>query len=978
LTTTNSKSVEPRESDIAIIGCAGRFPSCDNVAEMWRCLLEGRSGVKSIQPKPNSSLPSDPNYVAKSATVEQADCFDAAFFGILPKHAQEMDPQHRLFMEICWNALEDAGYRPDTTEGKVAVFAGCHMNTYIFLRLAQDAVLRESLADSFPGGNLNAEILNDKDYLATRIAYHLNLKGPAVAVQTACSTSLVAIAQACQSLEAGDCTMALAGGSCITFPQDQGYLHTEDSILSPDGICRTFDAEAKGTIFADGVGAVVLKRLADALRDGDSVYAVIKGWGVNNDGGGKAGYTAPSVRGQTEAILRAHQKAGITADTISYVEAHGTGTLVGDPIEIAALSDAFRRTTDKKQYCAIGSLKSNFGHLDVAAGVTAAIKTSLALNYRKLPPNLNFSKPNPRIDFANSPFFVQEQVADWVSPQIDGVTIPRRAGVSSFGVGGTNAHLVMEECDLQVAAKSGPDQSQNELLCLSAASAESLQQMCQDMERHLEKNSGLNLSDASYTLLAGRKPLPYRFSAVGGSASQWLEQLRAAGPFYQLAASPKKVFLFPGQGSQHVGMAAELYRGDERFKRHLDAAAEALMPHTLVDLRPLAFGTGEKLERIDETAYAQPAIFMVSYALARWLQELGVEPDYVIGHSVGEFAAAVVAGIMSLADGARLIAARGRVMQALPTGSMLAVNAELSELAAVLPDGITVAALNAPTLNVVSGPSEQIALLERQIESGEFGDQWSSRLLRTSHAFHSAMMDPAIKPFAEIVGECQLKPPEGCVMISTVTAREMTENEAISAEYWAHQIRQPVLFFEAISQLLQKESKLVFCEVGPSQALTGLVRQQELKSQSQFIFPICPHAKDKISDQRFAVAALGKLWESGVELQAARFFSDSLPRRRLHLPVYRFERRRHWFEVSGGAITDDDGLADNEQAVDPVPSPASQSTGDQPNRGVASVVSGATGITGDREADFGLDLIKRQIEIMKKQLQLLTHHDSTT
>ena len=381
-------------AEIAIIGMAGRFPGADSVDAFWQQLVQGQSGVTDVDVIANkergSSLPDQPNYVAKSAVVADADRFDASFFGIIPKQAQDMDPQHRLFLQTCWHAMEDAGYTPDATECRVGVFAGCHMNTYIFLRLAQDAALRESLADSFPGGSLTAEISNDKDYLATRVAFHLNLRGPSVAVQTACSTSLVAIAQACGSLIAGECEMALAGGVTVTFPQKQGYLHTEDSILSPDGTCRTFDANAKGTIFGDGVGAVLLKRLDHALRDRDDIYAVVKGWGVSNDGSDKGGYTAPSVDGQSAAIRLAHQRANISADTISYVEAHGTGTLVGDPIEIEALTKAFRETTDKKQFCRIASLKTNVGHLDVAAGVTGVIKTSLALRKRQIPSLLNF------------------------------------------------------------------------------------------------------------------------------------------------------------------------------------------------------------------------------------------------------------------------------------------------------------------------------------------------------------------------------------------------------------------------------------------------------------------------------------------------------------------------------------------------------------------------------------------------------------
>ncbi|MEM7314340.1 MAG: polyketide synthase, partial [Planctomycetota bacterium] len=465
----NQSTAGKVDQPIAIVGMAGRFPSCEDVHEFWHRLVNGLSGVEDVQPRPGSSLPDQPNYVAKTACINNADHFDANFFGIYPKQATDMDPQHRLFLETCWHAMEDAGYVPNQPPCRVGLFAGCHMNTYVFTRLAADDKFRAELADAFPGGSLTAEISNDKDYIATRVSFQLNLRGPSVNVQTACSTSLVAIAQACENLIARSCDMAIAGGVTATFPQRQGYLHTEDSILSPDGNCRTFDANARGTIFGDGVGAVVLKRLDDAVADRDDIYAVIRGWGVNNDGGDKMGYTAPSVSGQSGAIRLAHSRAGITADTISYVEAHGTGTLVGDPIEIQALTETFSETTDKNQFCRIGSLKTNFGHLDVAAGVTGVIKTSLALKNAQIPGIINFDSPNPKIDFETSPFIVNTELTDW---KTNGH--PRRAGISSFGVGGTNAHLVMEQPPERATSES---RRPFHLLPLSAKTPESLELM---------------------------------------------------------------------------------------------------------------------------------------------------------------------------------------------------------------------------------------------------------------------------------------------------------------------------------------------------------------------------------------------------------------------------------------------------------------------------------------------------------------------
>jgi phthiocerol/phenolphthiocerol synthesis type-I polyketide synthase E len=953
---------------IAVIGMSGRFPASDNVAELWDNLVQGRTGVKDVTPRAGSRLPRDPNYVGKAATVEQADCFDAGFFGILPKLAGEMDPQHRLFLEAAWSALEDAGYRPDTTPGRVGVFAGCHMNTYIFLRLAADAVLREALADSFPGGNLNAEILNDKDYLATRVAFHLNLRGPAVAVQSACSTSLVAVAQACESLAAGSCDMALAGGACVTFPQDQGYLHTEDSIISPDGFCRTFDADAKGTIFGDGVGCVVLKKLSLAIQDGDPIYALIKGWGVNNDGADKGGYTAPSISGQTAAIVKAHQSAGITADTINYVEAHGTGTLVGDPIEVAALTEAFRKTTDRKQYCAIGSLKSNFGHLDVAAGVTAVIKVATALQNKKIPANLHFKRPNPKIDFENSPFFVQTALTDWPENHVAGRQLPRRAGVSSFGVGGTNAHIVMEEYiapSPAIDVEKSQAGSTTRLFCLSAKSAPALQRMRLNLAEHLE-NHTVDLASTELTLLKARKPLPFRYAVAACDRNELVQQLRATHASPPYVSTSKLAMVFPGQGSQHLGMAQQLIQEDSDFAKFLSDAALALVPHVGLDLRAIIAQTDSESSELDQTVYAQPAIFMVSYALAKWLMHRGIVPDYLLGHSVGEFAAATIAGVMSLDDGARLIAARGRLMQSLPKGSMLAVNLSSERLLELLPPNLELAALNAPQFNVVAGPSEAIDQFEKRLESGELGEDITCRRLRTSHAFHSAMMDEAVEPFARTVEMCKLHAPR-LPLYSTVTSKLMAAEEATSVEYWAEQIRRPVQFSTTILELLSNP-KILFCEVGPNQALSTLIRQHPLKQPQQAVVPLMPQAKQIGSDNQHVVAAIGHLWCLGMSLEPDQFCGLTKSHR-VHLPTYSFDRERHWFEISkpSDEFTEDLGMSQFE----------SENPASQPETVVGENLNGRPNPIVTAGADeVKLCLVRQQMEIMQKQLYLLSIKNS--
>ncbi|QEG38969.1 Phthiocerol synthesis polyketide synthase type I PpsE [Roseimaritima ulvae] len=942
-----------------MIGLAGRFPGADDASAFWDLLARGRSGVTPVSPNPRSNLPDQPNYVGKAAVVKDADYFDAQFFGIYPKQAIDMDPQHRLFLEICWQAMEDAGYVPDAAPGRVGVFAGCHMNTYIFTRLAADAELRAALADSFPGGSLTAEISNDKDYIATRVAYQLNLRGPSVNVQSACSTSLVAIAQACENLSSGACDMALAGGATVTFPQQQGYLHTEDSILSPDGTCRTFDAQACGTIFGDGVGAVVLKRLDDAVADCDAIYAVLRGWGVSNDGHDKRGYTAPSVSGQASAIRRAHQRAGITADSISYIEAHGTGTLVGDPIEIEALTQAFRETTDKTQFCRIGSLKTNVGHLDVAAGVSGVIKTALALQHRQLPPVLNFDSPNPKIDFASSPFIVNTELTDW-----DDSHAPRRAGVSAFGVGGTNAHVVLEQAPALAATAS---QRPFHLIRLSARSTAALDEMSEDLARHFDDHPQLDLADACYTLQTGRKTFRHKRIVVAADLSEAAAALRSRGPQQAITADCRAsqtpvTLLFPGQGSQHLQMAQQLYQSEPVVRQHIDACATALLPHLDLDLRDLVYpdaaDDAADAQRLHQTEIAQPALFMVSYALGRWWQSLGVTPGRLIGHSVGEFAAAAIAGVMSMSDAARLVALRGRLMQSLPSGSMLAVQLPESQLLEMLPDALEIAAVNGPAFCVVSGETEAVDAFAGQLESHSQEEPIACRKLHTSHAFHSRMMDAAIAPFEQHVRGVSLQPPT-IPIVSSVTGQTMPDATATDPTYWARQIREPVRFSAALTNILDASSdNMVLLEVGPNQALSTLARQHDLDPPRQQIISSLPHAKQTVSDAKFALTSLGQLWQAGVVTDAQSIYSDER-RLRLHLPTYRFQRQRYSFETElqdrREQAAAEETAAEETTLTESTPPPAVQNSPAQARR--CSTIT--------------QQVIEQQMQLMQQQIQLL-------
>lgn len=881
---------------VAIIGMAGRFPGARTLEQYWHNLREGVESVSFFSDEEleasgiDPSVFKQPGYVRARALLEDAALFDASFFGYNPREAELIDPQQRVFLETAWEALEDAGYVPDTYKGSISVFAGMSRSTYFSNNLMSNPGFLEEI------GGYQAVLSNDRDYLTTRVSYKLNLKGPSYDVQTACSTSLVAVQIAYESLLSFQSDLALAGGVSIGFPQKSGYLYKEGMILSPDGHCRPFDSKARGIVSGEGVGIVVLKRLSDALADGDSIHAVIRGAAINNDGSSKVGFTAPSVDGQAEVIVMAQTMAGVAPETIGYIEAHGTGTELGDPIEVAALTQAFRASTDRKQFCAIGSVKSNFGHLDVTAGVAGLIKTVLALERKTIPPSLHFDEPNPKIDFQGSPFFVPTKAIPW-----NRAGALRRAGVSSFGMGGTNVHVVVEEAPTPVDSKSN---RRSQLILLSAKSSSALEAATKNLATALEKHPEVDFQDVAYTLQVGRK----RFKHRGMLVSEGREDaLKALGPRDRTRlitavedhADRPVVFMFSGQGSQYVNMALELYQVEASFREEVDHLCSLLKPHLGLDLRELLFPPKEQsaaaTQQLTQTRFAQAALFVVEYALARLWMAWGVRPSAMIGHSIGEYVAACLAGVFSVEDGLGLVAERGALMQSMPAGSMLAVPMSENEVRPLLNSSVSLAAVNGPQLCVVSGPTPAVeAFHARLTQAGK-----PCTPLHTSHAFHSEMMEPILERFAHRVAGVKRNPPQS-PFISNLTGTWITGIEATDPHYWAKHLRNTVRFSKGIQELLDDPDR-VLLEVGPGTTLCSLARQQAKPPVRHLVLPSLRHPQEQRPDLAFLFNTLGRLWMSGVSVDWAGFNARER-HRRIPLPTYPFERQRFWIEPQGKTV----------------------------------------------------------------------------
>jgi acyl transferase domain-containing protein/SAM-dependent methyltransferase/acyl carrier protein len=888
---SNGAKPPPQGEPIAIIGMRGRFPGANDLDQYWHNLAHGVESIAVLSPDDMraAGIPDHvmrlPGYVNASPVLDAIDEFDAEFFGFSARDAALTDPQQRMFIETAWEALEDAGYDPGAYPGAIGVFGGCELSGYLY-QLYQNI---DSLG--YLDG-MQLMVTNDKDHLCTQVAYRLNLRGPAIVCQTTCSTSLVAVSLACESLLSGRCDMALAGGVTVRVPQRGGYFYTAGSILSPDGHCRPFDADAQGTIVGSGVGLVVLKRLSQALADGDNVRAVILGFGLNNDGNDKVGYTAPSFRGQAAAIRAAQAMAGISPETIGYIEAHGTGTILGDPIELSALTEVFKAHTDRRGFCGIGSVKSNFGHLSCAAGAAGLIKTVLAMQHGAIPPTLHYTAPNPAIDFAASPFYVTTALQPWAS---NGT--PRRAGVSSFGVGGTNAHVVVEEAPGQPAPT---ERRPHQLLVLSARTPAALDAATARLGEHLHAHSELDLADVAFTLQVGRRAFRHRRVLLASSDDR--EGVLAALSVPDALAATEAgearpvVFMFPGQGAQYPGMAEALYHGEPVVRQAIDHCARRLQPALGADLRKLLFPAPRRrkaaVEALLDTKYAQPALFTVEYALAQLWRSWGVQPAAMIGHSVGEYVAAALAGVMDLDDALALIARRGQLISSLPRGSMLAVMAPAEKVARYVAGEVSLAAVNAPGYAVLSGPSPAI----ERVEAALVKESVTARRLHTSHAFHSSMMEPILREFEDLVARVPLSAP-AIPFVATLNG-QWADGPVTRPEYWSAQLRSTVRFADGLRALTAKDGPVgpdgILLEVGPGRTLaTFAAVTARGTGRDALCLTSLPGTDEQRAETELILASLGQLWANGVPVDW-KGFHQSERRVRVSLPSYPFERRSYW------------------------------------------------------------------------------------
>ena len=901
------ENINGGEADIAIIGYAARFPGAENAGQFWENLSRGVESIRGFTVEELASVGvgaerlRDRDYVRAGAPLSHLDAFDAGFFGISPREAAIMDPQQRFFMESAWEALEHAGYAPGTFGGSTGVFAGSGPNSYLIYNLLSDPELVEK-----EGIFLLRHTGNDKDVLATRVSYQMNLRGPSLNVQTACSTSLVAVHLACQSLLHLDCDLAVAGAVSLEIPHAVGYHYRQNEIQSHDGHCRAFDANATGTVFGSGLGIVILRRLSEAIAAGDTIHAVIKGTAVNNDGSRKVGFLAPSVEGQVEVILEALGAAGVAPASIDYLETHGTGTPIGDPIELSALGRVF---AGRESELRIGSVKTNIGHLDTAAGMAGLLKTVLALGHGQIPATLHFQTLNPLIDTGATKMQVVDRLTEWKTAH--GTEGPRRAGVTSLGIGGTNAHVILEEAPKPAPSRAG---RAVRLFTLSAKSAAALEDATHALAGHLRRFPNENLDDAAYTLHAGRREFAHRRMFLArdrAEALQCAELPGSPGVATAKSSEPHPVaFLFSGQGTQHVNMGRELYQTEPVFRKWLDACAAEARPHLGFDFREMLYpaeaGAVRAAEQIKLTWNAQPILFAVEYALAQLWLSWGIRPAKLIGHSLGEYPAACLSGVFTLEDAIALVCARGNLMKKVDEGAMLAVAQSEAEVIPRINDGLSLAAVNGPEQCVISGPTAAITALRERLKR----EGIASHQLETSHAFHSGAIDPILDLFMEWVGKKQLRPPQ-IPLISNVTGTWLTEREATDPAYWAHHFRKTVRFHEGLG-VLQAGPGNFLLEIGPGETLCALARQNGGKEARSRIFPSLPRLGEKEGDGAALLFALGNLWVHGAAVDWKAFHAHE-KLRRIPLPTYPFQRKRFWMgpKIGSNWLADSLGRVDD-------------------------------------------------------------------
>lgn len=884
------------ENDIAIVGMAAHLPGAASIEAYWANLRDGIESIVTLSDEDlkaageNEGRTHHRNYVRSAAVLKDFDHFDADFFGLSPKEAAIMDPQHRQFMEVSWEALENAGHAPENFNGPIGVYAGCGMGSYFYFNICSNPDLVDDV-----GMFLLRHTGNDKDFLATRVSYQFDLKGPSVNMQTACSTSMVATHYACQALLGGECDMALAGGVTIEMPHGRGYIFEDGEILSPDGHCHAFDHRAQGTVFGSGAGVVVLRRLADAVADGDHIWGVIRGTAINNDGAAKAGYLAPSVDQQAAAVAEAHAMAGISAETIDYVECHGTGTFLGDPIEVAALSEAFGQTTDETGFCRIGSVKTNIGHTDTAAGVASLIKTTLALHHQQIPPSLGFEKPNPVIDFDHSPFSVNAELCDWISHKG-----PRRGAVNSLGVGGTNAHAVIEQAPLRTPSDESDWPFQ--ILCVSGRNKAALDANARALSTHLRNNPEQPLADVAWTLKQGRRGFEKRRVLVAQSheeAAALLEDgnIRRVFDHSVVGGAPEVVFMFPGGGAQYVGMGRDLYDTEPVFAEWMDRGFAYLDGKIDYDLKALWLAEGETVQeaekRLKKPSVQLPLIMMVEYALAQLWMSWGVQPSVLVGHSMGENTAACLAGVIGFEDCIGLVLLRGQLFDSVPAGGMLSVALSLEELRGFIGDDLDVAGVNAPDLTAVSGPQSALDALAVVLDARDV----SYQRVAIDIAAHSRMLEPILKRFGDYLRGIKLSVPH-LPFLSNTTGELITNAQATDPEYWVRHLRSTVFFADCITTLSQ-DNQRIYLEMGPGKALSSLTQMHGAVPSGQ-VFSVLRHMDEAIEDDRYFLGILGRLWACGYDGDWAQYWGEA-KRHRVPLPTYAFQRSKYFIEPGKAA-----------------------------------------------------------------------------